>query len=450
MAGRLLVVDDNPLNVKLLTAKLSREYYTVLTAESGEQALEIAQKERPDLILLDVNMPPGIDGFETCKRLKADAATKAIPVVMVTAQSEIEYRIQGLEAGAEDFLTKPVSDIQLFARVRSCLRLKSLMDEWRMREGLDTESEDLSQPNNAHVVLIEDQHHEADLLKKHVERSGFICHVVRNEKDAEAVMKEHPIDVFLLSLGMKDEDGLRICANLRAKEETRMHPIVVYADESDIGRIAKALDLGANDYLFKPMDALELQARLRTQIRNKRGYDRLRLSYERSMAMAITDPLTGAYNRHYYEQNVPRLFERYRAGNKPVSIVVADIDHFKKINDTYGHHAGDQVLQEIVRRLNSGMRFLDVIMRMGGEEFLILMPDTSYAAAMSVAERLRHSVADMPVTLNRPNAELPVTLSMGVAGTEHGEGDATALLQQADAALYKAKESGRNRIIGAH
>jgi two-component system cell cycle response regulator len=449
MAGRLLVVDDNPLNVKLLTAKLVREYYTVITAENGAQALEMVKKEKPDLVLLDVMMPE-MDGFEVCQHIKKDIATKAIPVIMVTALSDVQDRVRGLEAGADDFLTKPVNDIALLARVRSCLRFKTLMDEWRMREGLESMGEEITQPSNAHVLLLEDQPHEADIIRKNVERGGFNCHHVKSFEEIAPVLARTHIDVFLISLSLKDEDGLRVCATLRAQEETRMHPLLVYAEESDIGRIAKTLDLGANDYIFKPVDAMELQARLRTQIRNKRAYDRLRLSYERSMAMAITDPLTGAYNRHYFEQNVPRLFERYAASQKPVSIVMGDIDHFKKINDSYGHHAGDQVLQEIVRRLNASMRFMDVVIRFGGEEFVVLMPDTPYDAALSVAERLRRGIADKPVTLDRPRMELPVTMSMGVAGTDKGgETSAGGLLEKADAALYKAKESGRNKIVGA-
>lgn len=449
MAGRLLVVDDNPLNVKLLMAKLAREYYTVLAAENGPQALEITKRDKPDLVLLDVMMPE-MDGFEVCKKLRSDPVTRNIPVIMVTALSDVQDRVRGLEAGADDFLTKPVNDVALLARVRSCLRLKSLMDEWRMREGFEAQNEDLAQPANAHVLLLEDQPHEADLIKTHVERAGFICHAVKTSQEFDKILAHQSIDVFLMGLTLKSEDGLRVCASLRAQEETRMLPILVYAEESDIGRIAKALDLGANDYIFKPVDALELQARLRTQIRNKRAYDRLRLSYQRSMAMAITDPLTGAYNRHYFEQNVPRLFERYTADKKPVSIAIADIDHFKRINDTYGHHAGDQVLQEIVRRLSKGMRFMDVIIRLGGEEFVVLMPDTTAAAALSVADRMKRNVSEHPIILERPHVELPVTLSIGVAGTDQGEKTPGALLEKADAALYKAKESGRDRVIAAN
>ncbi|MGH6980414.1 MAG: response regulator, partial [Stellaceae bacterium] len=133
MSARILVVDDVTVNVRLLEAKLASEYFNVLTAFNGEKALEIAKAERPDLVLLDVMMP-GMDGFEVCKRLKADPVTAEIPVVMVTALSDVSDRVKGLEAGADDFLTKPVNDVALFARVRSLVRLRRMMEEWHHRE----------------------------------------------------------------------------------------------------------------------------------------------------------------------------------------------------------------------------------------------------------------------------------------------------------------------------
>ena len=135
MSARVLVVDDVEANVKLLEAKLSSEYFDVLSAYNGRSALEIADSEVPDVILLDVMMPR-MDGFEVCRRLKANPRTADVPVVMVTALSDVANRLRGLEAGADDFLTKPVNDIALFARVRSLARLKRMMEEWRLREGI--------------------------------------------------------------------------------------------------------------------------------------------------------------------------------------------------------------------------------------------------------------------------------------------------------------------------
>ncbi len=449
MSARILVTDDNPLNVKLLSAKLAREYYSVVTAENGVQAIEKALTDKPDLVLLDVMMPE-MDGFEACRQLKANPATSGIPVVMVTALSDVQDRVRGLDAGADDFLTKPINDIALMARVRSCLRLKALMDEWRMREGNSAMMTDIDEESlrSGQIILLDDTQHDQDIVKKHINHIGMTCHPITKVEEIEPLLERERIHVIMMNLNMQAEDGLRICANLKANEATRYVPIVVYADESELGKIAKALDIGANDYIFKPIDPHELQARLRTQIRHKRTYDRLRLSYEKNMTMAITDPLTGVHNRHYMEKNLPRLFDRSKANNKPISVVMLDIDFFKKINDSYGHHVGDQVLQELVRRLNSSMRFFDVVIRMGGEEFALIMPEASYAAAMNAGERLRAAIANTPFTILDPKLELPVTMSVGVAGSDEGQESLEILLRKADAALYKAKETGRNKVVG--
>lgn len=449
MSARILVTDDNPLNVKLLSAKLAREYYTVVTAENGLQAVEKAATDKPDLILLDVMMPE-MDGFEACRQIKANPATQGIPVVMVTALSDVQDRVRGLDAGADDFLTKPINDIALMARVRSCLRLKSLMDEWRMREGTGAMTGDLDEDGmrSGQIILLDDSPHDQDIVRKHINHIGMTCHPISKMEEIEPLLERERIHVIMMNLNMQSEDGLRICANLKANEATRYVPVVVYADESELSKIAKALDIGANDYIFKPVDPHELQARLRTQIRHKRTYDRLRLSYEKNMTMAITDSLTGVHNRHYLEKNMPRLFERSKANSKPISVAMLDIDFFKKINDSYGHHVGDQVLQELVRRLNACIRFFDIVVRMGGEEFALIMPETPYAAAINAGERLRAAVSNTPFSIQDPKLELAVTMSVGVSGSDDGQDTAEVMLRKADAALYKAKETGRNKVVG--
>jgi len=453
MSARILVVDDTPLNVKLLQAKLTHEYYSVSTAENGRVALEKAVQEKPDLILLDVMMPE-IDGFETCRRLKADAQTRNIPVIMVTALADVPHRVQGLEAGADDFLTKPIHDIALFARIRSCLRLKTIMDEWRMREGSGGggvfqgtgEGEEGAKPP-ATIALLDDHPPEQLLLQEHIEKVGMQVRSIKEAGQLPGLLAQHPIDVCLINLHLQQGEGVRVCANLKALEATRTLPIVVYGEESDMETIAKALDVGANDYIVKPIDRLELQARLHTQIRHKRAYDRLRLSYEKNMQLAITDPLTGAYNRHYLDQTLPRFFDRSQKNSKPVSIVMIDIDHFKKINDTHGHHAGDQVLQEMVKRVQESVRLFDMVIRLGGEEFAVIMPEAPYPAALQAAERLRQAIANAGFALENGQS-LNVTISSGVASAEKGDIPASVLFQRADKALYRAKALGRNQVVG--
>src|SRR6202041_2509147 len=204
MTARVLVVDDVELNVKLLEAKLSSEYFQVIPAFNGPTALDLAESELPDIILLDVMMPR-MDGFEVCRRLKANPQTTDIPVVMVTALSDIADRLRGLEAGADDFLTKPVNDIALFARVRSLVRLKRMMEELRLREE--------------------------------------ICGRFGSDETFELI---------ILSLSMPDGDPLRLVSQWRASESFRQLPILLLADEGELPRLAKGPDPGPNNYMIPP------------------------------------------------------------------------------------------------------------------------------------------------------------------------------------------------------
>jgi len=454
MSARFLVVDDNPLNVKLLAAKLAVDYYTVITAEGGQEALRKAVDEQPDIILLDVMMPE-IDGFEVCKRLKADPVTRHIPVVMVTALSDVSDRVRGLEAGADDFLTKPINDVALMARVRSLLRLKRIMDEWRLRE--DTASlfaapgaSDEAPPDDeagGRVLLLEDNSNDRQTAEAFLHRSQLDVKTVLTGAEAIQEIQDSVYDLVMVSLDLKSEDGLSFCGQLRAREATRTLPVLLMANDDEISLVAKGLDLGANDYLLRPLEGSELVARVRTQLQQKHHYDRLRKNYEQSLAMALVDPLTGAFNRRYLDIHMPRLFARCRAAQKAVSVLYLDIDHFKKVNDTYGHPAGDAVLKEVVNRVMQSLRPQDLIVRLGGEEFAAILPEIESGTALNVGERLRKSVEAMPFLLP-DGASLLVTISIGVASVEPDRADTPGhALGRADQALLVAKQSGRNKVV---
>lgn len=454
MSARVLVVDDVMPNVKLLAAKLTREYFDVITAFNGQQALDLVKKEVPDIVLLDVMMP-GMDGFEVCQRIRSDPATMHIPVVMVTALSDVADRVRGLEAGADDFLTKPVNDIALFARVRSLVRLKMMMDEWRLREStsghlgvLSNESSLLSESvENARVLVLEDSPVDMAKIVDTIRRDGGV--VTAATTTAVALERAHAEDfeLVVISLTLGFEDGLRLCSQLRSHERTRQIPILLMVDDGDMQRVAKGLELGANDYVIKPIDRNELQARMRTQIRRKRYQDRLRANYEQSLSLALTDSLTGIANRRYVYSHLPRLLDRAVDGNKPVSVLMFDIDHFKRVNDTYGHDVGDEVLREVAERVSRNQRNFDLVARLGGEEFVVVMPDTDGENALAVSERLRARMADVPFSVSAPVGGITVTISIGVAVGGRVGDTVDGLLKRADEALYAAKNSGRNRVI---
>ena len=450
MTARVLVVDDIPANVKLLEAKLGAEYFDVVTAHSGEQALALIGKELPDIVLLDVMMP-GMDGFEVCRRIKANPATAHLPVVMVTALDQLADRVQGLEAGADDFLTKPVNDVALFARVRSLVRLKTMVDELRLRQATGesmglAEAEGSAfgeQPGRGRILIVEDREQSAQRIVEALSGEHEID-LVPQTTEAIIRAKGGDYDLVISSLSLDKQDGMRFCATLRSLDTTRQTPILTIVDEGDVKRLVRALDIGVNDYLMRPIEHNELIARVRTQLRRKHYSDRLRQSLQLSLEMAVTDQLTGLFNRRYMSRHLNTLMSD-NAG-KQVSFLLLDVDFFKQINDTYGHDVGDEVLREFAGRISANVRGIDLACRYGGEEFVVVMPDTDLSFAYMVAERLRQSVADAPFAISAAARPVPVTISIGVAAS--GGGDTPeVLLKRADQALYRAKRDGRNRVV---
>lgn len=456
MTARVLVVDDLRPNVKLLEAKLTSEYFEVITARDGQTALEMAKHDQPDIILLDVMMP-GMDGFEVCETLKQDPSTMHIPVVMVTALSDSADRVRGLEAGADDFLTKPVNDGALFARVRSLVRLKMLMDEWRMREqtsgqlGVMRDDKPIHKvdASNARVLVVEDNRVDAQKVVDALARDNAASEIATTVEEANDRLRAASFELVVVSMRLKTGDALRFCSHIRASDANRHTPLLLTVEEDDTERLAKALDIGINDYLIKPIEKQELLARVRTQIRRQRYQERLRENYERSLAMALTDSLTGLYNRRYLTAHLGGLVERVRASGKPLAILMFDIDYFKQVNDTYGHAAGDEVLIDLSRRIGQNVRSIDTIARFGGEEFVVVMPDADYAVAGVVAERLRKSICTEPVPIHEaPDGGLEVSISLGVAMFDFDKDDVNSVVHKADQALYEAKRNGRNCTIG--
>jgi two-component system cell cycle response regulator len=455
MTARVLIVDDVLANVKLLEARLSAEYLEILTAYNGADALDICARERVDVVLLDVMMP-GMDGFEVCRRLKQSPGTMHVPVIMVTALDQPSDKVQGLDAGADDFLTKPVDDIALVTRVKNLARLKLLGDELAMRTmtagelGLPTVAPSPTpsfREEPGRILIVEDHERSAARMREALART----HSVMVEPDLqEALLKvaEAGCDLLMVSLNLGRADGLRLCAQVRALERTRHLPMIVLLDPGDDARLLRALDMGVNDYLMRPIDRNEMLARVRTQIRRKRHADQLRMRLERSVELAIIDPLTGLHNRRYMESHLKTLVAQSIQLERPLSVLVADIDHFKAVNDTWGHDIGDKVLREFAMRFKSNIRGVDLACRLGGEEFLSIMPDTDMHGALLVGERVRACVAGLPFEA-AASGSLQVTASVGVATLQGCLDTPETLFKRADEALYAAKREGRNRVMTA-
>lgn len=453
MTARILVVDDIPASLKLLQARLEAEYFEVVTATAGAEAVEVCENGRVDVVLLDIMMPE-MDGFEVCRRLKENPQTAHIPVVMVTALDQVTDRIRGLEAGADDFLTKPVNDLQLLTRVKSLVRLKMLSDELRLRAattrniGIETllAGRIVTSEDSPAVVLVDGNEASSKIVLESMD--GFCVPDVETDPQAAFFrIAEGGYDCAIVSTGLRDFDPLRLCSQLRSLDRTRFLPIVLIAEKGEDERITRALELGVNDYLIRPLDRQELIARLRTQIRRKRYNDQLRASVTQTIEMAVTDGLTGLHNRRYLDSHLDTLVKRAQSRGRPLSVMITDLDRFKAVNDTYGHDGGDDVLRDFADRLRKNVRGIDLACRFGGEEFVVVMPDTDGETAALIAERVREGIEEAAFAIGADQVPVTLTVSIGLAALGGAGDSADKLMKRADMALYEAKDGGRNRVV---
>ncbi|KMO21523.1 PleD family two-component system response regulator [Methylobacterium platani] len=452
MSARVLIVDDLFPNIKLLETKLTVEYFDVVSAMNGPDALAVCEKGLCDIVLLDVMMP-GMDGFEVCRRIKSTPTTAHLPVVMVTALDQPGDRLRGLDAGADDFLTKPIDDTALMARVRSLVRLKAVTDELRSRAMASRVGDPLAAAtaetgHNANVLIVEDRRSSAERLAAALGQYHCVEAVASPQEALERV-KAGDYDVVLVSLDLQEHDGLRLCSQLRSLDRTRTVPVVMLADPHDRARIMRGLDLGVHDYLVRPIDRNELVARVRTQVKRRRFSHSLRESVQASMDLAVTDGLTGLHNRRYLDSYLAGLFSEPSLRDRPVALLILDIDRFKSINDRFGHDAGDEVLKEFATRIRGQTRGIDVVARYGGEEIVVVVPDTGLDAARQVAERIRERIEAAAFQVQRGTCAIDVTVSIGVAVRQAADDDPGQILKRADLALYQAKQDGRNRVVAA-
>ena len=459
MAGKILIVDNVATNRIVLKVKLSGACYETIQSATGETALRLARSERPDLILLDVQLPD-MNGIDVCRRLRADPAICTIPVVMLTTNTDTATRVAALKAGADDFLAKPIDELLLLARLRSLLRARETDEELRLRESTSralgfAEGGQTGFEARARVALVSSSRERAAgwrrALAPHLTNVELAV-MSRDEALAEASGPVVPDGFIIDSTLSRPGDGLRLMSELRSRPSTRHAAVCIALDEGLRETAAVALDLGANDLLAADLarveDAQEAALRLRAQLTRKAQADRQRASVADGLRLAVTDPLTGLYNRRYALPHLARIAARARETGRQFAVMVLDLDRFKAVNDTWGHAAGDAVLAEIAGRLTANLREVDLIARIGGEEFLVAMPETTLEAARIAAERLCRKVEQEPVLLADGATRIPVTVSIGMAmgGGGTAKPEVEDLMREADRALLGSKAFGRNKV----
>ena len=456
MPGRILVVEDSATNRLIVRTRLTQSYYDVVEAETGEDALEMVKDVQPDLIILDI-MLPGIDGFEVCRRLKASSDTLHIPVVMLTSLNDWDDRMRGLKVGADDFLTKPVEEVALLSRVASLVRMKVMIDELALRGetscGLDSSAliaiaSATSFPESRVLHVAMPGERALDIKMAIESEIGAQVDHVAGLSAAVAAIDDVPYDAILIETTIEDGDPLRLGSMIRARPETRQAATFLMVQDNQVALAHKALELGFNDFIVGDPDAIELTVRLRTQLRRKNYADTLRETMRTKMLQAVTDPLTGIYNRRYAHLHLEALVEKAHTKGGSLAILMLDLDRFKSVNDCYGHAGGDLVLRDFAERLQANVRAVDLVARMGGEEFMIALPDVTERVAGDVAERIRRAVEAPAFIVSGEGLAANVTVSIGFS-VLRAEETGAALLDRADQALYASKTSGRNRVTTA-
>lgn len=455
MLRRILVVDDMVTNRIILKAKLTSAHYDVLQASSGTEALEKAKILRPDLILLEMSLPD-INGINVCKQLKKIKLTEHIPIILLSSEYN-EAKTYGLKAGANELFKRPIDDMLLLARIRSLLRTNDTMKEIHQNTRdmgiiFPKVLQDQSNGHQQKIALISENIEQGKTWKKYLQQDKTSRVSILDHGNALAhVNKAQEWDAFVIATcpekDPKSQNGFDLLAELRSRKASRHAAYILVTPDNKQRTMAMALDLGAHDVLAAPLDSDELRLRVNTQIAHKKNMDLLRASRKKDSHLAITDPLTGLYNRHYVNHYFSKTNKQRQLINRQLAVMLIDIDHFKRVNDKYGHGSGDKALQEVAKRLRVNLRNEDIIARIGGEEFLIILPNTNPFEAQQISKRLIWVVGKEPIPITEEQFSITITVSIGlvIVNNQHIN-NFQDVVEQADIALYQSKTSGRNQV----
>ncbi|KUP92048.1 diguanylate cyclase [Tritonibacter horizontis] len=454
MQGTVLLIDGVSINRIVLKVQLTAACFQVLQADSVAAAMALTGDNRPDLVLTAITLPDG-DAADVKRGLARHPQLANVPVIALSTENDRSTRIKALSAGIDEVLPQPVDEMILQARIRSLLRMRMQDEDLHLREDgphslMMPLKDAVSQAPraNTNVALV---CHDLQTAQKWKGRlSSQVGYTLRTHTvDAIQELMRSPVpDVIVIELNELSAGlSLRLLADLRARVTTRDCVVIAVPNPADANIAAEALDRGAHDVLHCGFQVEELALRINTQLQYKHRAEMIRDNLRSGLRAAMEDPMTGLYNRRYAKPFLERVVQEADQTGQQFAVMVADLDHFKKINDQYGHPVGDAVLVEAARRLQVALRGCDLLARIGGEEFMVVMPGISSNEVASMAARLCAAINATPFTVAGVAAPIEVTISVGAVVGGHGKPEALVddLIALADRALYDAKHAGRNR-----
>ncbi|MCF6232741.1 MAG: diguanylate cyclase [Rhodobacteraceae bacterium] len=481
MQGTIVIIDAISTNRIMLKVQLSSAWYHVVQADGLTGLADLLRRTRPDLIISAMDLPDGT-ALDLHALVAGDTGLAATPIIAIAPQNDHAARLKALAAGIDEVLVQPLDDMLLQARIRSLIRTRSLIDDLRLQggprvpdlvpglpTGLAEAAAGFTMPARVtapmvpvapgNIAIVTDNPATNAVWRARLK--GLTPHHLQGHQfaNAQTVMAAPEPDVIVLELPQSHEGaGLRLLADLLARRATRHAAIICVPNSASPALAAEALDRGAQDVLQNGFCGPELILRINTQLHLKARMDQMRSNMRDGLRAALRDPMTGLFNRRYAMPWLSRTARCSSDQGHSFAVMLADLDHFKQINDQFGHPAGDIVLVETARRLKAASSSDDMVARIGGEEFMIVLPQAGQNAAMLAADRLCRTINATPFSVPGISQPITVTISIGIAVSpppaspldpsigEFGDHISDLLITQADRALYQAKGAGRNQF----
>ncbi len=455
MPGRILVIDPVNTNRMVLKTRLMSEYYDVDLCEDASSGWASILRDPPDTILVNCRLPDA-NGYGFCAKIKSHPETGHIPVVLIASdRGEISWA-KAYSSFADDIHQLPLDFPLLVPRLQSLLRAKASLDELRLRSQT-SEDIGLAEPKSflgavslrrISVAIVGGIAEERAAMASAL-RSILGAEVNDLGRDWAGALDCTRETVVVLGQGQDGPEAMRLIARLRSNRASRFVSLLFAGGQDGTDMAERALSLGANDAFNGAIDDYALAARVRAVNNHAMLANMLRESMTNNLRLAMVDPLTGLYNRRYAQQYLNKAIARAADTGRNLFVMMLDLDNFKTVNDLHGHAAGDEVLKSVAGRLQGNLRGLDLVARIGGEEFLVVISDIARDRALDIAQRIRSVIGASAFDVGNGGPPVPVTISIGIAQADPQKSSESSLLAAADRALYDSKKQGRDMVTFA-
>ncbi|MEM1003830.1 MAG: diguanylate cyclase [Pseudomonadota bacterium] len=455
--GTILVLDGVSTNRIMLKVQLTAAWYHVVQGERLQGLRALVRRTRPDLVLTAQTLSDGT-AADVKNLITAEPDLVDVPVVAIAAQNDKRARLQALADGLDDVLTHPFKDALLLARIRSLLRARGDTQDLQVRDGphsigfAEPAPSPITPPQAARVAILARAAKTGAIWKRSLTdlcRHNLSSH---SQSNLQSVLSGSVPQAIVVELD-SNPAGLHILADLRSRTATRHTVLIGVLNDNNAARASEALDRGADAVCLGGFCAEEILLRLDNQIARKARLDKMRESLKRGIADSWIDPLTGLHNRRYAMRAMAQIARQSAQTGRGFALMLADLDHFKAINDSFGHAGGDFVLTQAATRMQRVLDKSGFVARIGGEEFMIGVPNTSRNKALKLADAICGTICKEPFRLPDRNEPIPVTISIGLNMSapsylvrDQDPESFELLLKSADQALYAAKKAGRNQV----